>query len=318
MPSAITSNVYSAAHFALELDQKKDVGLFRSVEGGGVKADVMTYAFGANKDAGYGRWKILGKPKFEDIKLQIGMAMSQSFYDWIQQFFTGQAVRKNGAIIAADFYYKERARRTFSNAMIKELTFPKLDGADKNPVYMGVTLAIEDMAFARGDGSRLEVPKGFNSQKIWTACNFDFRLDDYKDACNRVTKVDSFTIKQNIIEHHVGGFKAPIKTPSPIEFPIITFYVPEVDATPFMDHAARRVGFGGKGNGEVRPATAMNGTLQTYDNEMKPIFDLKFFGADIISCTPDKQDAGSEELKQCKVEMFSERIEFFYPVMELE
>ena len=31
-----------------------------------------------------------------------------------------------GAIVAADFYYNERARRNFKEAMIKELTFPKL------------------------------------------------------------------------------------------------------------------------------------------------------------------------------------------------
>ena len=39
--SSNANRAYAAAHFALELDNKKDVGLFRSIEGGGVKADVM-------------------------------------------------------------------------------------------------------------------------------------------------------------------------------------------------------------------------------------------------------------------------------------
>src|ERR1041385_9534547 len=110
---------YSAAHFALELDDMPDLGVFRSIEGGGIKADVMTYQNGGT----YDRWRQLGKPKFEDIKLQVGMAMSAPFYDWIKEFFLGHAVRKDGAIVAADFYYKERARREFTDAMIKELTF---------------------------------------------------------------------------------------------------------------------------------------------------------------------------------------------------
>src|SRR5260221_5921125 len=88
---------YAAAHFALELDGKDGVGLFRSIEGGGVRADVMTYQNSNN----YDRWRQLGKPKFEDLKMQVGMAMSQPFYTWIADFFDGNATRKTGAIVAA-------------------------------------------------------------------------------------------------------------------------------------------------------------------------------------------------------------------------
>src|ERR1041385_4317039 len=125
---------YSAAHFALELDDMPDLGVFRSIEGGGIKADVMTYQNGGT----YDRWRQLGKPKFEDIKLAVGMAMSEDFYQWIASFFEGKAVRKNGSIIAADFYYKERARRKFTDAMICELVFPKLDATDKGTTHMNV------------------------------------------------------------------------------------------------------------------------------------------------------------------------------------
>ena len=134
MASNQQPRTYAAAHFALELDGKKDVGLFRSIEGGGVKADVMTYQNGAS----YDKWRSIGKPKFEDIKVQVGMSMSKPFYEWIEKFFDGIADRKNGAIVAADFYYNERARREFTNAMIKELTFPKLDGQDTKAAYMSV------------------------------------------------------------------------------------------------------------------------------------------------------------------------------------
>jgi phage tail-like protein len=191
---------YAAAHFALELDGGDEVGLFRSIEGGGVKADVMTYQQGNN----YDRWRQLGKPKFEDIKIQVGMAMSEPFYEWISNFFDGKADRKNGAIVAADFYYNERARREFTEAMIKELTFPKLDGQDKNAAYMSISIAVEGIVFKKGDeGKKLSVPVGFDTQKLWTACNFRFRLDGFESACKRVTKIDSFT------KRGVGGEVRP-------------------------------------------------------------------------------------------------------------
>jgi phage tail-like protein len=316
------SNVYAAAHFALELDDKQEVSLFRSIEGGGVKADVMTYQYGVNKDnGGYHRWKILGKPKFEDIKLQVGMSMSQPFYDWMKEFFSGIQSRKNGSIIAADFYYKERARRDFEAAMIKELTFPKLDASDKNAVYMNLTLAVEDITFKKGSGNKLPIQaKGFDrDQKQWTANNFAFSMDGFSDACRRVTKIDSFTIKQNIIEYHVGGSKKALKAPSSVEFPNITFYLPEADAQPFMDHLSKRVGFGkDNGNGQVRDSETMNGSIMTYDNELRPVFSLDFEGADIVSITPDRSDATSEEVKMCKVEIYTEKMDFFWPKMELE
>jgi len=306
--SSTQNRAYAAAHFALELDGRDSVGLFRSIEGGGVRADVMTYQNGAN----YDRWRQLGKPKFEDIKLQVGMSMSQPFYAWMSDFFKGVPTRKTGAIVAADFYYNERARRNFKAAMIKEITFPKLDGQDKSAAYMGVALSVEDIEFVKGSGGKLAAPAGFDNQKLWTACNFRFRLDDYADACNRVTKVDSFTVKQNIAEYHAGGYKAAIKTPTAVEFPNLVFYVPEADAQPFFDHISKRVGFGGKGNGEVRPATKMHGTIETFDNSEKTLFTLEYFGADIISVTPDKSDATSEEIKQVKVELYTEKMTFKY------
>lgn len=314
-----SNSVYAAAHFALELDGKQEVSLFRSIEGGGVKADVMTYQYGANdENGGYAKWKVLGKPKYDDIKLQVGLSMSFPFYKWIEDFFKGVPTRKNGAILAADFYYVERARRTFKNAMIKELVFPKLDGTDKNPVYMNVTLSPEEIAFEKGSGNKLPAQsKGFDdAQKHWTANNFEFTLEGFDDALRRVTKIDSFTLKQNIIEHHVGGFKNAIKTPSPVDFPNLTFYVPEADAQPFIDYMQQRVGFGGKGNGTVRDGTKMNGMIQTLDNELKPIFSVELHGCDIVSVTPDKSDATAEDLKQVKIELHTEAMKFGWMGLE--
>jgi phage tail-like protein len=305
-----TSNpnrAYSAAHFALELDGNQQVGLFRSIEGGSIKADVMTYQNGAN----YDRWRQLGKPKFEDIKIQTGMAMSAPFYDWIANFFAGKPDRKNGAIVAADFNYRERARREFKEAMIKELTFPKLDGPDKNAAYMTVALSVEEIVFLPGNQSRQLAPaSGTQNQKLWASCNFSFSLDGFGDACKRVSKIDSFTLKQNIIEYHTGTQRAPIKTPSQIDFPQITFYVPETDADPFLKRFKER-----GVQGQLRGASQNKaGELIVFDADVakNELFSLQFFGADILNVQPDKADSSSEDIKQVKIDLYTERMEFKY------
>ena len=307
---------YAAAHFALELDDKKDVGLFRSIEGGGVKVDVMTYQQGGN----YDRLRYLGKQKYEDIKLQVGMSMSQPFYDWIKNFFAGNAVRKTGAIVACDFYYKRRAQRKFSEAMIKELTFPKLDATDKNPAYMSIAIAVETIEFLPGDGKVLDAPgKGFEAQKLWTSCNFRFDLDGFSDACRRVTKVDAFTIKQNIVEYNRGGRQSAEKTPSAIEWPNLSFYVPEADAQPFLDHINKRALITEREQmtHQDKAQAKHTGQIVTYDNGGKNLFTVEFFEAEIIAVTPDKSDAGSEEIKQVKIDLFCEWMSFEYAAMEV-
>jgi phage tail-like protein len=317
---ANNNRAYAAAHFGLELDGKKDVGLFRSIEGGGVKADVMTYQPGAHdQNGGYQKWRQLGKPKFDDIKLQVGMSMSQPFYDWLAKFMKGEPARKTGAIVAADFYYKERARRNFKEAMIKELTFPKLDAGDKNAVYMNITLCVEDITFIKGDGSSLDVPKGMDYQKNWTSCNFRLELDGFTEALRRVVKIDSFTVKQNVAEYHAGGQKNAIKTPTAIEYPTLAFYIPEADAQPFFDYVQTQVGFGaGPGRGKLRDPKKLNGSILTYDNEHRMLMAVDFVGADVASVAPEKSDATSEEAKLVKIELHTEGMSFNYPLMELE
>lgn len=44
------ARAYTAAHFVLELDDAKQVGFIRSVEGGNIKAEVMTYQAGNKHD----------------------------------------------------------------------------------------------------------------------------------------------------------------------------------------------------------------------------------------------------------------------------
>lgn len=312
MPATSKENrSYAGAHFALELDGKDEVSLFRSIEGGGVKVDVMTYNTQVEKT--YQRYRQLGKPKYEDIKIQVGMAMSDPFWNWVSSFFTGQQDRKTGAIVAADFYYKERARRNFKAAMIRELTFPKLDGADKGPVYMNIGISVEDIEFVAGSGNKIKVQEpGFKDQKLWSACNFVFSLhgvDGADLAATKVTKIDSFTVKQNIVEYHVGGQLSPMKTPSTIDFPNISFYLPEAHAQPFFDHFSAKNKLWQK-NDKAGNSSPLHGSIICNDAQGGKLCELTFLGADIVSVTPDRMDSSTEEIKMVKIEIHTESMTF--------
>lgn len=293
---------YAAAHFALELDGKNTVvGLLKSIEGGSIKADAMAYQQGGFLQ----RWKQIGKPKYEDIKIQTGMAVAAPFLNWVRGFFAGDGVRKTGAIVAADFYYKERARRNFDGALIKEVTIPKLDGQDKSAAYLGVTMAVETLEFIAGSGAVIpHQGTGFDDQKSWASCNFLLELDGFKEECKRTTKIDSFTIKQNIVEYHSGGFQSPQKVPSAqVDYPNLAFYVPEANAAAFHEYVmAKRVR-------NETPKT-FGGVLHVQDNSRKDIFSINLTGVDIFGVTPDRSESTSDEIKQVKIECSVEGMVF--------
>jgi phage tail-like protein len=294
---------YAAAHFALELDGLTDQqSTIRSIEGGGVKLDVMTYQQGGI----YDRWRQLGKPKYDDIKIQIAATTSAPMYTWIEKFFTGTPDRRNGAIVAGDFYYKERARREFSAGLITELSFPKLDATDKSAAYFGLTVAVEDIQYKPGSGSALTVSLP-RTQNLWTCCNFHLELDGFNT--DTVTKIDGFTIKHNVVEYHSGGQLSPTKTPSAVEFPNLSFYVPESVSQPFADYITNKNQLATFNQVRHSP---INGRLVALDNQGRELFYITITGCDLFAITPDSSNASSEEIKQVKLDLYTENMSFTY------
>jgi hypothetical protein len=294
---------YATAHFALELGTERDVGLIRAIEGGGLKAEVMSSQFGGDLQ----RLRQLGKPKFDDIKVSVGMSMSQVFYAWVAEFMVGQGTAKSGAISAADADYLERARRNFTGAIIKEVTFPALSASDKNAVQMSVALAVEEVTFTDGSGAPLVIGRGTDKQKRWTACNFHLSVDGFDDACKRASKVESFTIKQPIMEHAVGGSRTTLKVAGRIEYPNLVFTIPEADALKFFDHAEEYMLRG------APHVPGLTGHLDYMDpSGKKPLAMLTFSGAQVAGITTDKSDASSGDVKTVKVELSVEHMAFAY------
>jgi UDP-N-acetylmuramate-alanine ligase len=48
------------------------------------------------------------------------------------------------------------------------------------------------------------------------------------------------------------------------------------------------------------------------DEAKNQLFSLQFYGADIANVQPDKADSSTEEIKQVKIDLYTERMEFKY------
>lgn len=302
------AQVYSGAHFMIEVDglaPKGALPTLRSVDGGGVKAEVVNYQMGENGDI----WRQLGKPKYDDIKLSLGIADAGPFWTWIVQFLAGTHNRYNGAIIAADVFYKERARREFTDALLAEVGIGKWDANDKNQANVSITMAPEKVTFKPGNpdgGAKVDArASSEDAQKQVAACNFRFSVDGFEDACKRTNKVDAISLKCKIIEYHHGTRIEAGKMPGKIELGNLVFYVPEADAEKFRTiHNDRMAGT------RTDQGKGLGAQLTFFNNNNVDQGQFQFKGVHIFNVSSEKADASSEEMKLTKIECVVEKIEY--------
>lgn len=290
---------YTAGKYALELDGFH-AGWVSEVDGGHATADVVVEKLGGD----HIQRKHISGVKYEDITITCGAGMSQRFYNWIQDSFDHKASRKNGAIIAADFNFKEVARLTFHNALITEIGLPALDAASKDAAKMTVKFAPE-YTRRQPAASSTALPGTGANNKTWLPSNFKLEIAGLD--CSRVNKIESLTVKQKVTENAVGEQRDYELEPAHLEIPNLVITLPEANADTFF---AWHEDFVIRGMSDSR--NEKTGTLSWLGNNGSLLGSLKFSGLGIFKCAPDKMEAGADNIRRTKAEMYCEDIKFEY------
>ena len=290
---------YTGGRFVLEFDDKKPVGFVTSIDGGQFKSDPVPSQVGAN----FTVTQYAGKPKYEDITVTVGMAMSPAFWKWVKASLDNKPERRSGALVGYDFDNQERSRRTFTNALISEVGFPALDASSKNQGLLSIKISPEKLEYKEGDRSPLLLAQALNEsvkQKMWVTSNFQISLDRFKgDESLRKAKVEAFTIKQNIIDNPVGGELEPRKEVGRLELPQIQISFAESHAKNWMAWYDRSVV---KGNYSETP-----GALHFLASDMsQELMRLELDGVGITSLEFDKYEAAREGIARVKAVCYVE------------
>ena len=195
----------------------EELGIVQSVEGGSAKADVVTHQVGGQSV----RPKTIGNLTYEPFTLQVGAAMAKPFYVWIANSWARKHERRDGSILKYDYNITPTHEMEFKQALVTETTVPALDATSKQTMYLTVKLQPEEVTqIAKPTGARIMgLVKA--EQKSFMAQNFRFGLDTVN--VGRVTKIESFTVKQNVKPLQVGSFRAAQMEPTSLEYPNITF-----------------------------------------------------------------------------------------------
>jgi hypothetical protein len=209
-----------AGSFFLDLDGVK-CGLLKSVDGGGITAEVISEPTGPGGVVK----KHIGPPKYEEFELRIGLGMARQVYDWIAASWAGKFERKSGAIVEADAKLDAKSERQFVHALITETTIPALDGSSKDPAHLTLKLAPESIKTAKAAG---KLPPVSTKQKQFLPSNFRLEIDGLD--CSKVTKIDSFMVKQSVTDDGVGERRDFARDPGKLEFPNLRITLAESSA----------------------------------------------------------------------------------------
>ena len=285
--SSSNKRAYVAGHFALSIDGDEP-SFVDSAEGGAAYADVIEEV-----DPGSSLVrKRPGRVKYGDITLKRGYGMSKGLYEWIQSSVSGKASRRNGAIIAADFDYKERSRREFTNALLTEIGFPALDAGSKDAAKMTIKFRPESTRYSIGDGDALKPSS--EKQKKWLPSNFRLRIDGLD--CSRVNKIEALTVKQKAVELEPGS----------MEYPNLVVSLPEAFSDTFYQWHEDFVIKGNNGQEKEK-----GGSLEFLDpTRTEVLLTLTFSNLGILKMEVEGSDGGAERIRRIKAEMYCERMEF--------
>ncbi len=298
MPAKGRSTV--SGNFFLNLDGVP-CGFVKSVDGGGITAEVIHELSGPSHFVK----KHIGPLKYEDFTLQIGLSMTKAVYDWIAASWAGNTTRKNGAIIAADYRLEARSAREFFNALITETTIPAMDASSKEPAYLTLKLASESTRFKKVSGKVMGAD-GKGRQKLWLPSNF--RLEIAGLDCKKVSRIEAFTVKQQIMADDIGEGRDYLNEPGRLEFPNLKIALPESAAQTWMDW---HEDFVIKGNNDE--SREKQGALVFLASDRKrELARVNFYNLGVFRLAPEKTEASAGRIKRLTIELYCERMEWAY------
>lgn len=293
LAAAADSRAYVAGTSALELDGQF-IDFLKSAEGGFPKAEVTLEPTGPNQFVK----KHIGQPKYQDIAIQCDPAMPKPLYDWIAATLAMNYVRKNGAIITADYNRVEQSRLQFNNALITEFGIPTCDAASKEIAYLTVKFAPEFTTPQAGKGGI--VAGSITKSRGWSPSYFRLTIPGLD--CSKVSKIEALTIKQTTMQNAVGQMRDYQKEPGKLEFPNLVISLAEASAGTFYAWFQDMVIKGNSGDNNEKA-----GTLEFLDPTMKGSLLMVYFNhLGIFGFTPEP--ANADTIKRVKVEMYCEQI----------
>jgi hypothetical protein len=289
---------YTGGRFSLDVDGF-NVGFLKKFSGLSMEADIVSNDLGPDNV----QKKHVANIKWTPAKATVGIGMGKGMYDWMKAAFDKGYVTKNGTFTSADFNYKAQSSQTFMNALITEVTVPKLDGSSKDAAYFDIEFDCEQVRWTKGGGEDIRGKIG-PKQKQWLCSNFKFELGGL--PCQRVATIDSFTWKCAVAADMLGVFNENTKHPAKVTVPDLKVAISYADHQAWADFAKGWFIDGRRGEEHE-----LSGRIVFLGPDMKKeLGEITLLNVGLKKFSDDDAEANSEKIKRFNVELYVEKMEF--------
>jgi hypothetical protein len=228
--------------------------------------------------------------------LSLSLSMADDLYDWINASWNGKPERRSGMITFLDADGQARRALAFTDALITEVAFPKLDGSSKDPCFLAVTLEPESTQRLKASGK--PPPAAGTKARQWLACNFRVEIDGLD--CKRVSKVEAFPVSARPAD--AVGEKREVA--ARLEYPNLTFALAELGSESWFARHDEYV-IGGIGGDEHE----RKGSIALLDSALQDeLGRIELDGLGIYRLRPEKAQA-SAGVARVVAELYCERME---------
>src|SRR5262249_52182450 len=148
----MANRAYGNGNFAMKLDGVS-CGIMKSAGGLNISAEVIEEPVAG----GLFTHKHVSLPKYDDLKVVVGITQSKAISDWISQTWALNFQPKTGHLSAYDFSLKEVARKEFFGMYLAKIGIGACDGASKEALNVTITGTPETVRYKKGDGSKPDI-----------------------------------------------------------------------------------------------------------------------------------------------------------------
>jgi hypothetical protein len=289
---------YAAGRFAFGIDGQF-AGFVKKVSGGTIKGELVTHNLGTSNV----QKKHLATISHEPLTMEVSMGMGNPLWEWVRASWDRGFVQKNCELQACDFNHKVQAVRAFSDAYIKKVTVPAMDGSSKEPGYFTIEVDPRIIRYEKGTGAEIKGDELLGSKK-WLCSNFRFELGSL--PCDRVAKIDSFSWEQKIVKDEVGAFREPMKEPAALTIPNLKLTISMADVDPWSDwHKSFVI------DGKCTDGDELSGSLTFLGPDLtEELGAIEFLHVGIISLEQEGVEANKEDVARFTVELYCEEMRF--------
>ncbi len=187
-------------------------GYLKAYEGGGPRAEVVEVPPGPSET--YPK-KQIGRVAYDDLFMSFGLSSASPMLQWIENTLNFKYSRKSGAILGCDYNFNAVSQLQFERTSLTEIIFPAMDATSgKSAGIFSVKLSPEFTR--RSSASGKCAPVANEPQKNWMTQNFKLELPGLDTT--KVSKIESFTVKQIFLDGTPGEDRRPGREPGRLQF----------------------------------------------------------------------------------------------------